>query len=178
MRAHQLNEENIVVNTIEVDDLEVFPNLVSGEDGGTVGDLYDEATGLFTTPPPVEPPYNLAADKLLLNQEINEWRAKKNHTAFPHGAKVVACDALSRGDIDAVAGHISLFGSFPANFPGAWKAVDNSYILLPTVEAFKTMYTSMTSQGTANFNASQGFKSRLSSATTKTQMKSIRGDLA
>jgi hypothetical protein len=39
MRAHVL-ENNIVVNTIEVDDLDFLPNLIDGEVGG-IGWIYD-----------------------------------------------------------------------------------------------------------------------------------------
>ena len=79
----------------------------------------------------------LSTLKTAKNLQINEWRATANQTYFTHMGKQVACDELSRSDIDAVAGSISLSGVFPAGFPGAWKAMDNSYIMLPDVAAFK-----------------------------------------
>lgn len=119
-------------------------------------------------------PYvDLAALKAAKNAQINQWRAEANFTTFPHADKLIACDALSRSDIDAVAGHINLFGTFPAGFPGAWKNTDNSYVMLPNVDAFKAMYTSMTSQGTANFNHSQTLKGQLAAATTAEQVAAI-----
>jgi len=111
-----------------------------------------------------EPEYDLAGAKVKLNAAINEWRARINFTTFPHDGKVIACDALSRSDIDAVAGHISLFGDFPVDFPGAWKAVDNTYVVLADVDAFKAMYASMTAQGTANFVQSQVWKAQMAAA--------------
>jgi hypothetical protein len=51
MRAHQI-ENGVVVNTIEVESLDFLPNLVDAENGGTIGDLYEN--GQFTTPQPDE----------------------------------------------------------------------------------------------------------------------------
>lgn len=107
----------------------------------------------------------LAPAKTAKNTQINQWRADANQTSFPHAGKQVACDALSRSDIDAVANSIALTGAFPAGFPGAWKAVDNSYIMLPNVDAFKALHASMTAQGTINFGHSQDLKAALAAAT-------------
>lgn len=107
------------------------------------------------------------------NAEINQWRAAANQSTFPHGGKLIACDALSRSDIDAVANHIGLFGTFPEGFPMAWKATDNTFVPLPDVDAFKTMYASMTAQGTANFERSQELKSALGNATTAAAVSAI-----
>jgi hypothetical protein len=98
------------------------------------------------------------------NAEINQWRALANQSTFPHAGKLIACDALSRSDIDAVANHIGLLGTFPQGFPMAWKATDNTYLPLPDVDAFKAMYASMTAQGTANFDRSQDLKAELGNA--------------
>lgn len=40
MRAHLLDEEGFIVNTIEVDHLEQLENLVDAELGGTIGDRF------------------------------------------------------------------------------------------------------------------------------------------
>lgn len=134
--------------------------------GGSIGDLWDGVA--FTKPLP-----DLATAKTEKNARINQWRAAANQTSFPHGGKLVACDALSRSDIDAVANSIALTGAFPAGFPGAWKAIDNSYIMLPNVDAFKAMHASMTAQGTINFGHSQDLKMALAAATTVEQVNAI-----
>lgn len=115
----------------------------------------------------------LAEAKTVKTAQINEWRFKANMSTFVHAGKVIACDSLSRSDIDAVAGSISLTGAFPSGFPGAWKAVDNTYIPLPDIASFKAMYASMTQQGTANFARSQALKATLASATTVEQVEAI-----
>lgn len=121
--------------------------------------------------PVITPP--LSELKALKNLEINAWRAAANHSSFTHLGKVIACDELSRSDIDAVAGSISLTGAFPAGFPGAWKAVDNTYIMLPDIAAFKAMYNSMTTQGTQNFLYSQLLKTALAAATSIEEINAV-----
>ena len=105
--------------------------------------------------------------------QINEWRATANQTVFTHNGKQIACDPLSRSDIDAVVNSIALTGAFPEGFPNAWKATDNSYIMLPDVDAFKAMHASMTLQGTVNFGRSQGLKASLAAAATVDQVQAI-----
>lgn len=119
---------------------------------------------------------SIDAAKVKKNQQINEWRLAANQTSFPHSGKSIACDALSRSDIDAVANSISLSGSFPVGFPGAWKAIDNTYVMLPDVDAFKALHASMTLQGTINFGKSQTLKTQLAAATTLDQINSITWD--
>ena len=124
------------------------------------------------TPDPMSAP-SLDDVKAAKNLQINLWRGAANQTTFPHAGKLVACDALSRSDIDAVANSIALTGSFPVGFPGAWKATDNTYIMLPDVDAFKEMHASMTLQGTINFGRSQTLKADLAAATTVEQVNAV-----
>lgn len=111
--------------------------------------------------------------KTAKNDEINTWRALANLTTFPHLSKQVACDQVSRSDIDAVANHIALFGTFTPDFPGAWKATDNTYLPMVEIEQFKAMYQSMAAQGTANFNHAQALKLQLALADTADEIVSI-----
>lgn len=139
------------------------------------GDL--DALGLEVIPDPEPTPEELAAQltaaKTAKNLQINVWRANANQTSFTHLGKTIACDALSRSDIDAVAGSIALAGAFPVGFPNAWKAIDNTYLMIPSVNDFKDMYASMTLRGTINFGHSQDLKTALASATTIEQVDAI-----
>lgn len=111
--------------------------------------------------------------KATKNEEINAARLKANRTTFPFGGKLVACDELSRSDIDGVNGKVTLTGSLPTNWGGAWKATDNTYIPIPDVTTWTAFYTAMVDQGESNFNHSQTLKSQLASATTVEEVRGI-----
>lgn len=144
-----------------------------GADLPAYADLIATVRAAIVPPTPEEIAAQFTALKTAKNLQINDWRATANKTHFPHSGKLIACDNLSRGDIDAVANSIALTGAFPTNFPGAWKAIDNSYIMLPDTEAFKAMHAAMTAQGTANFLHAQTLKTALAAATTEEQVNAI-----
>lgn len=116
---------------------------------------------------------SLADRKRDKNAQINAARMAANRENFAHAGKVFACDALSRGDIDGINGFISLMGVLPPGWPGAWKAVDNSYHPLPDLLSWKLFYTAMIQAGNANFARSQALKAALAAATTPDQVAAI-----
>jgi len=121
-----------------------------------IGQVLD---GSFPAAPPT-----LEELRAAKNLEINAWRASANLSTFPYAGKLFSCDAVSRSDIDGVANHIGLFGTFPEGFPGAWRAVDNTMFPLPDVDAFRALFAGMAAQGTENFNYSQRLKEQLALA--------------
>lgn len=126
-------------------------------------------------PPGCVPITDAEADELLTptldqakaakNAEINNCRLLANSSIFTHDSKVFSCDSLSRSDIDGVNGYVALYGSLPPTFPGAWKAVDNSWYQIADVASWKVFYASMVAAGAANFTHSQELKAQLSGAT-------------
>jgi hypothetical protein len=156
-----------IINVAVLDALEGI-DLVDAT-GAKIGDLWDGEQ--FITP--VAPAPDLADLRVEKNAQINEWRGAANLSTFPHAGKLVACDELSRSDIDGVANNIALFGEFPAGFPGGWKATDNTMIPLPDVDAFRALYASMTAQGTENFNHAQILKVQLAAASTPDEIAAI-----
>lgn len=154
--------QNLTVNEDHYNcDNTILPFTVVGANG-----VVEEWDGAVSAP-------DLTNAKAAKNLLINDWRGQANRTYFTHSGKQIACDVLSRSDIDAVAGHIALLGTFPTGFPGAWKALDNTYLVLPDVAAFKSMYASMTLQGTINFGKSQALKTSLAEATTLQQINML-----
>lgn len=107
------------------------------------------------------------------NGAINGARLAANFTTFAHAGKVFSCDALSRSDIDGTNGVITLTGGFPPNWPGGWKAVDNTYIPITTREQWEAFYLSMCATGAVNFAHSQTLKAALGAATTAEQVAAI-----
>jgi hypothetical protein len=106
--------------------------------------------------------------------DINRWRADANATIFPFAGKHIQCDALSTTDILGTALSIALTGAFPPDFPGAWKASDNTYIPLPTVEDFAPLYSAFTQRGSLNFQRAQELKAQVASATTFAELEEVK----
>jgi hypothetical protein len=129
--------------------------------------VFDYATKLWTDV------RDLASVKLTKSQQINAWRAEANQTSFTYGGKAIACDALSRSDIDGVNGEVSLTGLLPNNWPGGWKCMDNSYVAIPDKATWIQFYQAMTAQGTTNFLHSQTLKTTLANATTLAEIDGI-----
>lgn len=119
------------------------------------------------------PPKTINELKIEKNAQINAWRAAANTSTFTHGGKTFSCDALSRSDIDAVNGRIATRNTFPANWVGGWKAVDNTILAITTVTEWNDFYDSMVNQGTANFAHAQTLKASLLAATTEQQVAAI-----
>lgn len=111
--------------------------------------------------------------KAMKNIDINAARLAANQGTFDHSGKTFACDMLSRGDIDGVNGEVALTGALPATFPGAWKAIDNTYFAIPDVPAWTSFYKSMVAQGATNFLHAQTLKTQLSAAVTAEQVAAI-----
>ena len=111
--------------------------------------------------------------KSIQNGLINTERLAANRSSFQFSGKAIACDELSRGDIDAVSGIVALTGALPPGFPGGWKAIDNSYVAIPDRAAWVSFYAAMVSQGTANFNHAQLRKSALLAASTITEAEAV-----
>lgn len=142
------------------------PGFVDAPDHVVCGYLWD---GSVFTPPPVD----LVALKAAKNAEINAARLAANFSTFPYADKAIACDQLSRSDIDGTNGFVSLYGSLPPGWPGGWKAVDNTYVPISSVAEWKAFYSSMFAAGNANFAKAQALKEQLEAATTPEEVQFI-----
>lgn len=106
--------------------------------------------------------------------EINTARLAATYSWFPYASKVIACDQLSRSDIDGANGIISLTGVLPPGWPGAWKAMDNTYVVIPDVATWTAFYGAMVAQGTANFLHAQALKAYMNDPVrTQEQVQAI-----
>lgn len=169
MRNFARIESGSVVELIEADELPPFHPSLHWEQcppDARVGWVFDE--GSFSAPV-----VDMAAVRLIKNSEINAARAAANSKTFPHDGREFSCDDMSRSDIDGINGFVALHGCFPTQFPGSWKAVDNSYYLLPDVTSWKAFYASMVAHGAKNFAHAQELKAQLSAATTVEEVAAI-----
>jgi len=120
-----------------------------------------------------EDPRTLEQVKAAKNAAINVSRANANQSFFMFGGKQIAVDQLSRSDIDGTHGAVLLLGALPPGFPGAWKAIDNTFVPIPDLATWAAFYGSMVAQGTANFNRSQALKAQLLAAVTIAEVEAI-----
>ena len=104
---------------------------------------------------------------------VTAQRLLANRTSFTYGGKEIAVDRISRGDIDAIQSYVTMSGEFPAGWPNAWKAMDNTYIGITTIAEWQSFFTAMVNQGTINFNHSQSLKAAIESATTVAEVEAI-----
>lgn len=85
MRAHQI-ENGVVVNTIEVESLDFMPGLLDAENGGSIGDTYEN--GQFITPEPdsaVLIEANVTRAKLaLVDSDWSDLPSVRNTAMEPH----------------------------------------------------------------------------------------------
>jgi len=173
MTSTHIIRDGAVVNTIIATVAEAqaaFPEAICiPADTGGIGWLLDGET---LTPPPA-PVVPLAELKAAKNAEINAARLAANFSTFTHAGKQIACDQLSRSDIDGTNGFVSLYGSMPPGWPGGWKAVDNTYVAIATVNDWKAFYASMFAAGNANFAHAQALKAQLDAAATAEEVATI-----
>lgn len=130
--------------------------------GNAVADVLDDSDNL-----------TLDVAKAFKVTEINSARLAANTTSFTYLDKQIACDSLSRSDIDGVNGYVALMNAFPSGWVGKWKATDNTYVDIVTTDDWKAFYTAMVNQGQNNFLYSQQLKQKVASATTVTDVNAI-----
>ena len=116
---------------------------------------------------------SLAGVKVEQNEHINLSRLSANRSTFLFSGKLIACDELSRSDIDAVNGVVALTNALPPGFPGGWKAIDNTYVAIPDKAAWISFYVAMVAQGVTNFNHTQTLKAALIAALTIADAEAI-----
>ena len=111
--------------------------------------------------------------RITKDREINAERLAANSSFFTYLGKKIACDSLSRLDIDGANGYITLNGALPSYWPGGWKAMDNTYVPIRTVEEWSSFYTAMYNQGLMNFAKAQQLKEAIKNASKIEEIRKI-----
>lgn len=100
-----------------------------------------------------------------INQRINEWREAANFSYFIFRGKRIACDRLSRSDIDGTGLYVATNGKLPDIWLGGWKAIDNTYVQITTVQDWNEFLATMYDQGQENFQHAQALKYLITQST-------------
>lgn len=115
----------------------------------------------------------LSDERAAVNERINLGRERANFHFFPFRGKRIACDRLSRSDIDGTSMYISQFGQFPPDWIGFWKAMDNTYVSLTTVEDWKEFIKAIFDQGQINFKHAQKLKTIMATTRDLAEMRAL-----
>ena len=73
MNAHQLDANGVIINTIVVDSLNVFPNLIDASVGGSIGDTWNGAAI-------VKKPRDVEAEKVSVRNQRDLLLAESDWT--------------------------------------------------------------------------------------------------
>lgn len=106
-------------------------------------------------------------------QKINASRLAATAGTFTFAGKEISCDAQGRADIDGINGEVAITGQLPTEFPGAWKAVDNTWVDIPDVATWTLFIKAMVTKGTQNFAYAQSLKNAIDVATTIAEVEAI-----
>lgn len=105
--------------------------------------------------------------------EINEARLNANASYFIYMKKRIACDKVSQFDITSTNNEINNTGVLPAKWPGGWKAKDNTYVPIQTVEDWKAFHSAMYDQGIRNFLKAQHLKQLVKEANSISEILAV-----
>lgn len=105
---------------------------------------------------------------------VNSAREVANASYFTFAGRQISVDRLGKDDISGVSQEVALTGALPANFPGGWKTVDNSYVAIPDVATWRLFIQAMVAQGTANFLRAQTLKAQIALAETFEDIEAIQ----
>jgi hypothetical protein len=122
MRAHII-QNNIVINTIEVESLDFMPGLIDAENGGSVGDAYID--GEFVKP--VQPAAQIVQAKVAAIKADRDRRVQTG--GYKVGTKWYHSDTFSRTQ---QMGLVMMGANMPTGIQ--WKSMDGSFVAMtPTL---------------------------------------------
>lgn len=118
------------------------------------------------TIPEEEYTLKLQALKNEQKEKINNWRLAANKSYFVYLDKKIACDDLSWRDLTGTNDEITNLGRLPDLWPGGWKAMNNTYVAISTIDDWKAFYSAMYATGISNFIKAQQLKTAVDLATS------------
>lgn len=117
---------------------------------------------------------SVAQLKLRKRAEITADRIAADEDHFMYQGKKIKTGDKDMSDIAVTAGYVALFGRLSPKWPGGWKAVDDTYVRIDTVDEFRTFYEAMYDAGITNFMWSQELKARLEMAATPEEVRLLK----
>lgn len=103
----------------------------------------------------------ITADRLAADADKFVYQTKQIRTAEKDIFDLLIADArMKKG--------------WPPNWPGGWKAMDDTYLMIGTIAEWDAFFIAMYDAGIANFQKSQNLKANISAATTAEQVAAIQ----
>lgn len=116
---------------------------------------------------------SLAVLKAAASDAVDVAWLAANQSTFEFAGHSIQADQVSRSNIDGTASYVALWNALPPDFPGFWKAADNTHIPMTDIATFKAMVAAMVATGIANFAHAQERKAAIQAATTKAALAAI-----
>jgi hypothetical protein len=132
--------------------------------------------------PSIDGTVSLEIVKARKNSEITAARLKADADHFIYSYTDSDGNAISKDirtgnkdmiDLLTTNSYITLFGDFDEDWPGGWKAIDNTYVQIATLDQWKDFFKCMYKTGIANFKKSQLLKAQIEAATTVEEVAAI-----
>lgn len=115
----------------------------------------------------------LSQAKLSKKADITQARINADLSYFEFGGKRIAVDDASMRQIGVTCNCLAETGEFPAQWPGGWKAIDNSYVAIADRATWAEFIRAMGAQGGANFAKQQTLKAQVDVCTNLSQIAAI-----
>lgn len=110
--------------------------------------------------------------KAMKTAEITAQRIAADSDKFTYNGLSIRTAEKDMFDLLIADARISK-GGMPPNWPGGWKAIENSYVPISTVDEWNAFFIAMYDAGIANFTRSQQIKARIAAATAPEEIAAI-----
>lgn len=109
-------------------------------------------------------------------QEITACRIAADNDHFVYQDKMIRTADKDMFDLLVADARINKCtdGKMPPNWPGGWKAMDNSYLPISSPDAWNAFFIAAYDAGIGNFMKSQSLKQQIDSATTFQEIEAIK----
>jgi hypothetical protein len=110
------------------------------------------------------------------NAEINAAHELANRTSFTFAGTEIQANEHSMVQIQMTDAGIRRRGALRLDWQGAWKTLDNGYVLIPDVATWDLFMDAIEVTGAANFAKAQDLKQQVAAAQSEAAILSITWD--
>lgn len=116
---------------------------------------------------------SIEEQRLSKGEEINAAWIKADASAFMYDGNQFRAGHDDIVRLNSINGYISLFNEMPPDWVGVWKTMDNTFIAMPDIAAWKPFYCAFVMKGVTNYMVAQSLKASIASAMTAEEIAAI-----